>query len=210
MRPPCHPDFRSGRPGVTTLRDAARMSSDAPDKQTGPPGGPDKQAAFFPLYVANQRRIFAYIFTVVPNRADAEDILQETSIVLWEKFDQFKPGTDFFAWACQIAYWKIGNLKKKHGRAKVRFDQDLIDAFGQRSAQMSDELDARHEALEHCLKKLNERDRQLVMSRYEPGGSTRQAAELCNRTVQAAYKAISRIRTALMDCVTRRLAQEVS
>ena len=106
------------------------------------PGG-DRQSRFFPLYVANQRRIFAYVFAIVPNRADAEDVLQETSIVLWEKFNEVKPGTDFLAWACQIAFWKIGNLKKKYARARVKFDQDVIETIGQRASELAGELDDR-------------------------------------------------------------------
>ena len=58
------------------------------------------------LLTQHQRRIFAYIYTLVPNRTDAEDILQETSLIICEKFHDFKPGTDFVAWACQIAYWR--------------------------------------------------------------------------------------------------------
>src|ERR1039458_5788418 len=62
------------------------------------------------LMTQHQRRIFSYIYTLVPNRYDAEDLLQETSVVICEKFDEFEPQTDFVAWACQIAYWRIRYL----------------------------------------------------------------------------------------------------
>ena len=55
------------------------------------------------LMTQHQRRIFSYIYTLVPYRADAEDILQETSLVVCEKFGQFKIGTDFAAWAADRA-----------------------------------------------------------------------------------------------------------
>lgn len=55
------------------------------------------------LMTRHQRQIFAYIYTLVPDRHDAEDLLQETSLVICEKFDEFRPGSDFVAWACQIA-----------------------------------------------------------------------------------------------------------
>ena len=57
------------------------------------------------LMTRHQRQIFSYIYTLVPNRPDAEDLLQETSLVICEKFREFEVGTDFVAWACQIAYW---------------------------------------------------------------------------------------------------------
>ena len=68
------------------------------------------------------------------------------------------------------------------------------------------ELDERHEALEHCLKKLHPRDRELVITRYEPGGGVTEAARRTGRSLVAAYKALGRIRKLLLDCVTHRLA----
>lgn len=56
------------------------------------------------LMTRHQRQIFSYIYTLVPRRHDAEDLLQETSVVICEKFEEFRPGTDFVAWACQIAW----------------------------------------------------------------------------------------------------------
>src|ERR1051326_7889125 len=80
------------------------------------------------LMTRHQRQIFAYIYTLVPDRHDAEDLLQETSLVICEKFDEFVPGTDFVAWACQIAWWRIRYSRQKFARAKVGFDDDARDA----------------------------------------------------------------------------------
>ena len=44
------------------------------------------------LMTQHRRRIFSYIYTLVPYRADAEDLLQETSLVICEKFGQFQIG----------------------------------------------------------------------------------------------------------------------
>ena len=44
------------------------------------------QQQFIRLFVANQRRVHAFIRTLVPNTADADDILQETSITGLAKF----------------------------------------------------------------------------------------------------------------------------
>jgi RNA polymerase sigma-70 factor (ECF subfamily) len=69
------------------------------------------------LMTQHQRRIFSYIYTLVPDRYDAEDLLQETSVVICEKFDEFREGTDFVAWACQIAYWRIRYSRQKFARS---------------------------------------------------------------------------------------------
>ncbi|MES1194515.1 MAG: sigma factor, partial [Opitutus sp.] len=84
---------------------------------------PDSQKRLMALMTRHQRQIFAYIYTLVPRRHDAEDLLQETSVVICEKFNGFTPGTDFVAWACQIAYWRIRYSRQKFARSKVVFDQ---------------------------------------------------------------------------------------
>ena len=160
------------------------------------------------LMTQHQRRIFAYIYTLVPDRHDAEDLLQETSVVICEKFDTFEPGTDFVAWACQIAYWRIRYARQKYARSKVVFHQELVDALAQTAAVMHEEMDERHEALAHCLQKLPTRDRELMLTRYEPGSGVREAAQRSGRSLEAAYKALARIRKLLLDCVTHELETE--
>ena len=158
------------------------------------------------LMTRHQRRIFSYIYTLVPNRYDAEDILQETSLVICEKFDAFEEGTDFVAWACQIAYWRVRYARQKFARSKVVFNQELVDAIAQTAATLRPETDDRHEALLYCLRKLHPRDRDLLLTRYEPGSGVPEAARRSGRSLDAAYKALNRLRKLLFDCVTHQLA----
>ncbi len=168
----------------------------------------DSQKQLMLLMTQHRRRIFSYIYTLVPSRHDAEDILQETSLVVCEKFTQFQPGTDFAAWACQIAYWEVRRARQKYARAKVLFDQDVVDAVAETAATMLDEVSERHEALAHCLQKLHPRDRELVLVRYEPGSGVEEAARRSGRSLDAAYKALGRLRKLLLDCVSNQLATE--
>lgn len=167
----------------------------------------DDHARFFRLYLAHQHRIRAYILTLVPNRADADDLFQETSSVLWSKFHEFEPETDFVAWSCRVAFLKISNHRKKQSRSRLMFDDRVLSLVEQRAVALAPRLDARREALQECLQRLAERDRQMLLVRHEPGGNVERAAQLTGRTVQAAYKALYRIRKLLFDCVTLRLAE---
>jgi len=160
------------------------------------------------LMTRHQRQIFSYIYALVPNRSDSEDLLQETSLVICEKFNEFEEGTDFVAWACQIAYWRVRYSRQKYARSKVVFDQEIVDVLAQTACSMVDELDDRHEALARCLQKLHPRDRELLLARYEPGGGVEEAARRSRRTLKAAYKALTRLRKLLLDCVSTRLASE--
>ena len=160
------------------------------------------------LMTRHQRQIFSYIFVLVPHRGDAEDILQETSLVICEQFHEFEEGTDFVAWACQIAYWRVRYARQKYARSKVLFNQEVLDAVAQTAGEMTDELSDRHEALRSCLQKLQLRDRELLLHRYEPGAGVEDAARRSGRSLQTAYKALTRLRKLLLDCVTTRLANK--
>ena len=157
------------------------------------------------LVTQHQRQIFSYIYTLVPDRHDAQDLLQETNLVICEKFDEFAAGTDFAAWACQIAWWKIRAARQKFARSKVVFDDRVLEAVAATAATMRQEISARHEALAGCLQKLHPRDREMIVMRYEPGGDVGAAAQRAGRSMQAAYKALTRIRKLLHDCVSNQL-----
>ncbi len=168
----------------------------------------DRNKQLMLLMTQHQRRIFGYIYTLVPDRHDAEDILQETSLVVCEKFEQFRPGTDFAAWACQIAYWEVRRARQKFARAKVIFNQKVVDAVAETSAELAPQATARHEALAKCLQKLHPRDRELLLTRYEPGSGVEAAAQRTGRSLEAAYKALARLRKLLLDCVSHQLSLE--
>lgn len=172
------------------------------------PNDTDRQKELVSLITRHQRRIFSYIYALVPDRHAAEDLIQETNVVICEKFSEFRPGTDFVAWACQIAYWRVRNARQKFARSKVIFNQEVMDAVAATTASMGKELDARHEALEFCLGRLHPRDREMMLTRYEPGCGVAEAARRCGRSMHAAYKALARIRKLLFDCVTARLTTE--
>src|SRR3954447_23725953 len=87
---------------------------------------PDKNRLFLRLFLQNERRLYAYILTLLPNRADADDVLQEASLVMWDKFDAEQPPIDFAAWGCRIAYFKVLDFCKKRSRSRVLFSQAML------------------------------------------------------------------------------------
>jgi RNA polymerase sigma-70 factor (ECF subfamily) len=166
----------------------------------------EQQKELMLLMTQHQRRIFAYIHALVPSRADAEDLLQETSLVIVEKFSEFRPGSDFVAWAFQIAWWRVRASRQKFARAKVVFNDEVLEAVAATAATLHEEVSERHEALARCLQKLHPRDRDLLLTRYEPGAGVEEAAQRSGRSLEAAYKALARLRKLLFDCVTQELS----
>jgi RNA polymerase sigma-70 factor, ECF subfamily len=174
------------------------------------PVSPDKSKLFLRLFLQNERRLYAYILTLLPHRADADDVLQQVSLVLWDKFDTDDPPADFAAWGCRIAYFKVLDFYKHHQRSRVRFSQALLERVADTAAEHAGalQLDERREALAYCIEKLTPRDRDLLGRRFAQGATTRSAAAELGRSIEAVYKALAKIRHTLFDCVTRRLAQE--
>jgi RNA polymerase sigma-70 factor (ECF subfamily) len=175
-----------------------------------PTGESAKVRLFLRLFLQNQRRLYSYVLTLLPHRADAEDVLQEASLVMWDKFHERRPPDDFVAWGCRIAYFKVLDFSKKRQRCRVRFSQQLLERVAETAIEQAGalQLEERREALAGCIEKLAPRDRDLLGRRLAAGATTETTAAAVGRSVEAVYKALARIRKALFDCVTRSLAQE--
>jgi RNA polymerase sigma-70 factor, ECF subfamily len=186
--------------------------ADPGDTRRDPPAGggsPVKGKLFLRLFLRNERRLYAYILTLLPRRADADDVLQEASLVMWDKFDPAAPPDDFAAWGCRIAYFKVLDFRKKRQRSRVLFSQETLERLAETAVEQTAglQLDERREALADCLARLRPQDRDLLARRFAEGATTLSTAEQVGRSADAVYKALARIRQALFECVTRTLAQ---
>ena len=163
---------------------------------------------FLRLFMENERRIYGFIASLLPNLVDADDILQETSLVLWQKFDQFRIGTDFVAWACRVAQLQVLKFYEKQGRSRLRFDLETLEAIAKETLAMGPLLEARHQALAKCLDEMTARDRDLLQRRYANDASPQLIAEQVGRSIHAIYKALSRIHDGLLMCILGKLDKE--
>jgi RNA polymerase sigma-70 factor, ECF subfamily len=171
---------------------------------------PDKSKLFLPLFIRFERRIYSYIFTLVPRRADADDLLQETSLVMWDKFDVASPPNDFLAWGRRIAYHKVLDFYKKSRRSQARLSQIFLERISESASEAGTTLQVedRREALAACVEKLSPRGRELLTHRFAEGATTQTVAERVGLSVEAAYKALSKVRQLLFDCVQKRILRE--
>jgi len=161
--------------------------------------------------IACQGTLYAFIASLVTDDSLADDVLQETNLVLWKKADQFTSGEDpgaFRAWAMQVAKYQVLSAAQKRGREKLRFNDELIETIADDAAAVSDFADARRQALRACLREMPDRQREMLERRYEPGASAADVALALGRPVNAIYKALYRARQALIDCIKRRLNSE--
>jgi RNA polymerase sigma-70 factor, ECF subfamily len=164
-----------------------------------PSNSPD--ARLVRLILENRQRLFAYIYSRVPSKADTEDLIQETFLTACAKFDEFEPGTDFFAWVRQIAYYKIKHFQRTFARSRVIFDGRLLENIEETTDALMPELEEYTRSLTTCMEKLKPRDRKMIEQRYAEGGGVDAAARISGRSTVATYKALHRVREALLRCV---------
>ena len=163
---------------------------------------------FLRLFLANQSYLFSYIFTMLPDWSDAEDVLQETSIVLWRNFGEFEPGSNFRAWACKTAFYQVLSFRKRRKATPFSLSKETLEALCAESDEMSQGLDDRFQALGQCVKKLRTRDRELLNHFYGASTPVKVLAEQLGRPIGTITKSLTRIRRALFECVRRSVSME--
>jgi RNA polymerase sigma-70 factor (ECF subfamily) len=164
----------------------------------------DKQIAeFIQLYTSHEVRLRTFALSLIPNWADAEEIVQQASLVMWQKFDQFQPGTNFFAWGGKIVHLTAKDFRKRLRRDVIHFGDRFFDVVSAEAPEIAEELAARERILGECIEKLTPRQKELLRLKYEDGCRGEQMAKILKSSVDAAYEALARIRRALYDCVNR-------
>lgn len=167
----------------------------------------DRTTDFVRLLQQHERQIATYIHSLVPSWADAEDVLQETSVRLWEQFDRFEQGTNFGVWACTVARYMVLAYREKTGRDRLQFDAELLERIAREVDRTVGVHEQRAEALQQCLAELSETNRQLLALCYAADLKIKDVAERINRSANATYIAVSRVRNWLHGCINRRTAQ---
>jgi RNA polymerase sigma-70 factor (ECF subfamily) len=150
-------------------------------------------------------RILSYLHALLLDWNDAEDVFQETCLVLWQKFDEFQPGTSFLAWALRVAQRKALNFRKKQARRAV-FNAGVSDALMLEIAGRSETTTtAGLAALSGCMDKLAQNDQRIVKLRYIEQIPIRQLADAMGRSPESVHNSLHRIRSGLLDCIRREI-----
>jgi len=167
----------------------------------------DDNELFLSLLTGSQRVLHAFILKLVPSLADADDILQETNLVLWSKRAEFQPGSDFRGWAFTIARYQVMAFRKRRSLDRLTFGEKLLEQLAALAPARSDIFEEKRLLLIDCLRRLTDAQRELLDDYYKERLSGRQIAEKTGRTVDAVFQALHRTRAALLDCIEHGLAE---
>ncbi len=165
---------------------------------------------FVRLLTQNERRVYAYILSLVPNWADADEILQETNVRLWQEFARYQPGSDFGAWACTIAKYQVLTFRRRQSREQLHFSNAFIEKVADQAERTMDAVDERHHALSTCIEQLTDTNQDLLRECYQPGARICEVAQRFGRSVDTTYKTLYRIRKFLHNCVVHRMTHQIN
>jgi RNA polymerase sigma-70 factor (ECF subfamily) len=160
---------------------------------------------FLQHFVANERLLTGYLLAATGDFHEAEDLLQEVSVALWESFDRYDEGRPFHSWALGIARHKVLDWRGRKGRRERVLSLEVLDAVERIDVEEAVLFAERRPLLQQCMETLPSHLRELVEMRYGDGLHLEEVASRVQKSVGAVQMIFVRIRRALRDCVDRKL-----
>lgn len=167
-----------------------------------------KREEFARCWLQAEPSISAYVFAAVAGFHDAEDVIQRIAQELARRFEEYDADRPFLGWALWIAKSRVIDFYRKQGRNQLVFSNELLQRLSETISEQSSGRDQRREALETCLESLPKRSRRLLDLRYVDDLSATDIAKSVDSTSGSVRVLLTRARSALADCVHRRLQAE--
>jgi RNA polymerase sigma-70 factor (ECF subfamily) len=168
---------------------------------------PEQRDEFVRLLVRHDRAIRAWLRASLPTMNDVDEVMQEVSVVAWRKFDQLDDPENFQRWVCVIARYEVLMYRRKKARDRFVLGSEVEQLIADEGQAELELREKQLGALEHCVQKLPESKRELVIDIYSSGMPMNAVAKQLGTSDAALYKSISRVRKSLLDCIERSLAE---
>ncbi len=166
----------------------------------------DPAEQFVKLWIQFQPEIKRYVFLLLPRKADADDVLQTAASRLWEKFSEYDQERSFVSWATGFTYLEILKWRQRQARERLVFSDNLLAKIDSRVEEELPQAESQRKALDECLQKLSEQDRNMLLRCHGKHGAVKQEAERTNTTARKLYYWVGRIRMGLLKCINDSLA----
>ncbi len=169
----------------------------------------ERREGFAREVAQHDRWLFAYLMSLLGNPADAQEVFQEVCVTMWRDYEKYQLGTSFPKWASVVALNQVRRFRRERKRRPSILSDQAVELLATEAVERSDLMDARRQALHGCVKKLNQRDSELIQQCYSGMYATfRDVAEHLGRPANTVYKAVNRIRRTLHDCIDRHVSRE--
>ena len=128
--------------------------------------------AFMTLVERYQQKIFVMAYSIVRNKEDALDVVQETYLRVFRKIDTYRPGYNFQGWILQIAKnLSIDHFRKHAEKAREWRDSRSVDELplasgDHKTAERSSDLRG---IISRGVERLAERQKLVFIMRHYNG-----------------------------------------
>ncbi len=168
----------------------------------------DSGKEFVRLWTQHQNEVRRYVFMLLPAKSDTDDVLQETSVSLWSKFQEYDSNLPFVAWAVRFARIEVRRFRQKQSRDKLVFSDEVFELLCTTVIGETSVMDDRRRALDGCLQKISDADRQVLVDRYASRTTIRERAEQDGVSVHKLYYVVEKLKAKLLNCINSTLNGE--
>lgn len=170
----------------------------------------DRHNLFSELVTCYHSQLYAYIFAIVRNRVDADDIFQSVYLILWRKFESFDPDSShFYPWARQTAKLVVYSFIRHKNKLSNCVEGDLLDSLTETVYEdLSNDTGLYLAALRRCRNKLDAADKELLELRYSHDLGSREIAGRLQRPQTSVCRSLNRIRNWLYECIEMELDRQ--
>lgn len=170
--------------------------------------GAERAARYVELLTAHQRKLYAYICTLLMGDLAASDVLQDTNVDLWSRAGEYDFGRPFLPWAFAFARQRVLAYRKSRSRSRLVFSDAAMSLLTEECARLASEADVRLSALRKCLQGLDPHQAHLIHERYHANTSVKTLSGRLGESAQNVASQLHRIRKTLARCVALTLAAE--
>jgi len=167
------------------------------------------EGQFMRLLMQHEPALRAYSRSLLPDWNLVDEVIQEASLTLWQKFDQLRDEEGFLPWAKVIVRFKCLSAIGKLGRDRHVFSDGVLELLADEAESIeAEEQAAAMKALRSCLVKFSKPHQELLLAPYSGDGRVKELAENAGKSANALYKLLGRLREKLSDCVHENLSNE--
>lgn len=163
------------------------------------------QSRFLKHFLPAERLLRGYLQAATRDVHETDDLLQQVSHVLWERFAEYDEARPFGAWAMGFARVQVLRWRQTKARGRKVLSGEALDQVAGAAEEFAAEPDARPALLAGCLQQLQARARNVMEMRYGQSLPIKQIAEKVGQQVGAVEMMLVRARRAVRECVERKM-----
>ncbi|MGJ8641874.1 MAG: sigma-70 family RNA polymerase sigma factor [Luteolibacter sp.] len=166
---------------------------------------------FMRLLLKHENALRAFARSLLPDWNAVDDVIQDASVIMWQKIGQLDSKEGFLPWGKVIVRFHCYRHHEQKKKSGTVFSNELIAVLVDEAENFeNEEYSRRHLALTSCLESLRKTERELVLSPYLGHGRIKELAEATNTSSNSLYKKIGRLRERLRNCIEIRLTSTLS